>query len=102
MALFSCVAVKRLTELNIDSLGLKRLRGHKALCRPTSSCADARKHFYSLCGSCPRRWNNLPAHPEEFSSLAAFKRLLHSSNLNRFTLYRSHPYFLLSASDEGL
>jgi len=42
-------------------------------------------------------WNNLPAHSENVSSLAAFKRLLHISvDIHRVTLNCIYDYLRLS------
>jgi len=65
---------------NIDTV----TRGHSHKLFVQQSRIDARKYFFS--NRVIHSWNSLPATPEDFSSLACFRRFLQQTDLRKFTI----------------
>jgi len=59
-------------------------RGHSHKLFVQQSRIEARKYFFS--NRVIRSWNSLPVTPEDFSSLARFRRFLQQTDLSKFTI----------------
>jgi len=68
----------RFVANNVDTV----TRGHSLKLFVQQSRIDARKHFFS--NRVVKSWNSLPATPDDFSSLACFRRFLQRTDLSRF------------------
>ena len=65
---------------NVDTV----TRGHSHKLFVQQSRIDTRKYFFS--NRVIQSWNSLPATPEDFSSLACFRRFLQQTDLSKFTI----------------
>jgi len=64
---------------NVDTVA----RGHSLKLFVQQSRIDARKYFF-FSNRVIQSWNSLPATPDDFSSLACFKKFLQRTDLSRF------------------
>jgi len=65
---------------NVDTV----TRGHSHKLFVQQSRSDPRKYFFS--NRVIQSWNSLPVTPENFSSLACFRRFLQQTDLSKFTI----------------